>query len=162
MRLKCPDWFRVLFTVTMLAVCVLLAVITLQQNSLRAQRDDLMLKLETSRGRVAKQIYEYNQVQAELPEVLAALESAQPQADAAKTEENRLRQERKTLRESAKALQTEAEALEIERNEAQKQVNALLAQVEAQRQTLLDLMDALQVTADALNALMQPEFLMAE
>ena len=63
-----PGWFKAAFAAVMLAACAVLCWFAPTQYTLRFQRDDLTLSLDTSRQREAKQRHEYAQVESALPE----------------------------------------------------------------------------------------------
>lgn len=131
-----PGLFRGVFIAVMAAVCILLAVFSVEQHGLRFQIEDLTLKLDTSRQREAKQTYEYNLVMEELPAEKARLEELAPIAEELKAKEKALRQERKDLRASLAALEEELEARQAE-------YDALLAQAAQLQQTLSSLQEML-------------------
>lgn len=129
-------FFRGVFIAVMAAVCIMLAVFSVEQHGLRFQIEDLTLKLDTSRQREAKQTYEYNQVVEELPAEKARLEELAPIAEELAAREKELRQERKALRASLADLEKELE-------ERQAEYDALLAQAEELQQALSSVQDLL-------------------
>ena len=76
-----PRWFRFLFVVIMLALCVVMVSQILRHQSLSAEIADLTGKLDTAQKRLLKQQREMEQYCAELPDVLAELEIAVTHAD---------------------------------------------------------------------------------
>lgn len=130
--------FRGVFIAVMAAVCIMLAVFSVEQHSLRFQIEDLTLKLDTSRQREAKQTYEYNQVVTELPAEKARLEEIAPVAEELESREKALRQERKALRASLAELEKELE-------QRQAEYDALLEQARELEQTLAELQEMLQI-----------------
>jgi len=129
--------FRGVFIAVMAAVCIMLAVFSVEQHELRFQIEDLTIKLDTSRQREAKQTYEYNLVVEELPAEKARLEELAPIAEELAAKEKALRQERKELRASLTALEKELE-------ERQAEYDALLAQAEELQQTLSSVQELLE------------------
>ncbi len=101
MKQKHP--FSLLFTAVMLAFVIFLVWYLPSVGQLRFQLSDAELSLETSRGRERKQQYEYDQTEAEIPEVRAELNEVQPRAEAASEEVAALKAQRKQLREEKKA-----------------------------------------------------------
>ncbi|MBQ7304834.1 MAG: hypothetical protein IJW85_01360 [Clostridia bacterium] len=128
-----PGWFKAVFTAVMFLTCAVLAWFAASQYELRFQVADLTLSLDTSRQREVKQQYEYNQVSAELPVVLAQVADMEPLAAAAVATETDLRAQRKALRSENAALLEQAEALQAEVAALKEQEAALLAEVEALR-----------------------------
>lgn len=106
-------WVRALLVVVLYLTCAVLCWYAVTQYSLRFQIDDLALSLDTSRGREAKQQYEYDQVVAQLPLVQAQLEELEPQAAEAQAREKELRARRKELR--AEVAQLEEQLAELQR-----------------------------------------------
>ena len=128
-----PGWFKAVFVTVMFLTCAVLAWFATSQYTLRFQVDDLTLSLDTSRQREVKQQYEYNQVSAELPLVLAQVEAMEPLAAAAVATETDLRAQRKALRSENAALLAQAEAVQAEVAALKEQEAALLAEVEELR-----------------------------
>ena len=131
------DLFRGLFIAVMLAVCVLLACFAVEQVRLRAQIADLTLSLETSRGREARQNYEYENALAALPTVQEELARVAPLAEEAKALENDLRQQRKDIRAENAALQEQIDEAQATLDGLMLQA-AALEEVAASIQTILD------------------------
>lgn len=129
--------FRGVFIAVMAAVCIMLAVFSVEQHELRFQIEDLTIKLDTSRQREAKQTYEYNLVVEELPAEKARLEEIAPIAEELAAKEKALRQERKELRASLAALEKELE-------ERQAEYDALLTQATQLQQTLSSVQEMLE------------------
>lgn len=122
---RCPGWFCGLFVAAMLVLCAFLAQWTLDQARLQAQIADLEISLDTSRGREARQLHEYDEVVRALPLAQAELERVAPLAEEAKARESELRQQRKDLRaENALLLQ--------QVDEAQAELDKLLEQAAAE------------------------------
>lgn len=120
-------WFRRVIALVLLAVCGVTVWYTLSDQRLSAEREELLLSLDTAQGRLRKQQKEYDEVVAKLPAVLAELDRVQPLADAAKAEETELRAQRKVLRAEIRSLQEELSLKETEHEE-------LAAIIEAIRQ----------------------------
>lgn len=129
----CPVWFRGLFIAVMLAVCVLLAYQAVERVRLQASVDDLLIQLETSRGREARQTHEYEEVMAALPLVQEELERIAPLAEAAQQQEAELRQQRKDIRAENSALQEQIAAAEARLGELTAQAAALQEAAESLR-----------------------------
>ena len=98
-----PRWFRFLFVVIMLALCVVMVSQILRHQSLSAEIADLTGKLDTAQKRLLKQQREMEQYSAELPDVLAELEIAEPAAEAAVARVTELKAQRSALRETVAA-----------------------------------------------------------
>ncbi|MBR3763270.1 MAG: hypothetical protein IKK57_01795 [Clostridia bacterium] len=98
-----PRWFRFLFVVIMLALCVVMVSQILRHQSLSAEIADLTGKLDTAQKRLLKQQREMEQYCAELPDVLAELELAEPAAEAAAARVTELKAQRSALRETVAA-----------------------------------------------------------
>ncbi|MBQ8313773.1 MAG: hypothetical protein IJX84_11305 [Clostridia bacterium] len=128
-----PGWFKSVFVTVMFLTCAVLAWFAASQYELRFQVADLTLSLDTSRQREVKQQYEYNQVAAELPVVLAQVAEMEPLAAAAVVTETDLRAQRKALRGENAALLEQAEAVQAEVVTLKEQEAALMAEVEALR-----------------------------
>ena len=132
-----PGWFKAAFAAVMLAACAVLCWFAPAQYTLRFQRDDLTLSLDTSRQREAKQRYEYAQVESALPEMSLRLEETQPLADEAAAAEAALRARRKALREENARLEeqlhaalTALEETEARRASLRQEVDELAARQE--------------------------------
>ena len=97
--------FPIFFACMMLLCCVLLMISAPLLSSLRFQREDLKLSLETSHGRERKQRSEYDEVVQDLPRTQEELSELQPQADAAVQAVAELKARRKELRARLKDLQ---------------------------------------------------------
>lgn len=142
-----PGWFKAAFAAVMLAACAVLCWFAPTQYTLRFQRDDLTLSLETSRQREAKQRYEYAQVEAALPETALLLEETRPLADEAAEAEAALRARRKALREENARLEEQRSASQAALEEAEAQRAALQQAVDelsARQQELALALEALQ------------------
>ena len=109
--MRLPGWLRGLVVLTLLAVCVTACWYCVSMEQLSAEREELLMELDTSRGRERKQQREYDQVAAELPAAMAELAVLQPQADAAAETERQLRAERKSLRSVKSELQETLDTL---------------------------------------------------
>lgn len=112
-----PKWFRALFVAVMLLTCAMVVTQVIRQVQLQDQIADLQLKVETTQKRLAKQQMEYDAYTAELPVVLAELETAEPaaaeaaaKADALKEQRKQLRAENAELAAALEELKTQAEA----------------------------------------------------
>lgn len=127
---RCPGWFRACFVVVMLAVCVWLALCTVDQARLRAKVDDLTVSLEQSRGREARQTYEYNEAAAALPLAQEALAEIAPKTEQAQARETELRQERKTVRAENAALEEQLALKRAELDKLREQAEELLGVTE--------------------------------
>lgn len=134
-----PAWFRLLFTVMMLAVCAVVAFCTVERVSLEYQAEDLARSVETSHQREKKQEYEYDQVVTELPQTKAELEEVLPRAEAAQATVTDLKAQRKALREEKENLEAELETAKTEEAEALQQVETLQAEVDALKQQVEEL-----------------------
>lgn len=133
---RCPGWFRGLFVVVMLVVCVLLAGLAVERMRLQASVDDLIIQLDTSRGREARQTHEYEEAVAALPLAQAELENIAPLAEAAQQREAELRQQRKDIRAENSALQEQIAAAETQLAGLKEQAAALQEAAESLRQIL--------------------------
>ena len=109
--MQIPGWFRAVFVTVMLALCIVACWYCLSVTSLKAQRTELEMMLDTSRQREVKQQVEYDAVSAELPQVQEELAAIQPEADAAKAIETDLRSQRKQLRSEVAATTAVVEQL---------------------------------------------------
>lgn len=89
--MQLPGWFRALVVLVLLAVCVTSCWYCISMESLAARQQELLMQLDTSRGRERRQQREYNQVCIDLPAVQAQLDEVQPLADAAIESERLLR-----------------------------------------------------------------------
>ena len=145
-----PRWFRALFVAAMLALSLELIWFVPQQYELHFRIDDIALSLDTSRQREAKQLYEYDQVSAELPLTLAELAAVQPLADEAEAREQELRTQRKALRAQSTELaasleetQSAVRTLQTEADTLKSEVDALRLLEEALRQQVSDLLTQL-------------------
>lgn len=98
-----PRWFRFLFVVVMLALCIVMVSQILCHQSLSAEISDLTGKIDTAQKRLLKQQREMEQYSAELPDVLAELEIAEPAAAAAAARVTELKAQRSALRETIAA-----------------------------------------------------------
>ncbi len=130
---RMPGWFKAVFVAVMFLTCAVLAWYAVSQYDLRFQVADLTLSLDTSRQREVKQQYEYNQVAAELPVVLAQVADMEPLAAAAVATETDLRAQRKALRSENAALLEQLEAAQAEVEVLTQQEAELMAEVEALR-----------------------------
>ena len=93
-----PKWFRALFVAVMLLTCAMVVTQVIRHVQLQDQIADLQLKVETTQKRLAKQQMEYDAYTAELPVVLAELETAEPAAAEAAAKADALKEQRKQLR----------------------------------------------------------------
>ena len=144
---RVPGWFKAVFAAGMLAACAVLCWFAPSQYTLRFQRDDLTLSLETSRQREAKQRYEYAQVEAALPETARLLEETQPLAAKAAEAEAALRARRKALREENARLEEQLSAAQAALEEAEAQRASLQQEADelsSRQQELALVLEALQ------------------
>ena len=142
-----PGWFKAAFAAVMLAACAVLCWFAPSQYTLRFQRNDLTLSLETSRQREAKQRYEYAQVEAALPETARLLEETQPLAAKAAEAEAALRARRKALREENARLEEQLSAAQAALEEAEAQRASLQQEADelsSRQQELALALEALQ------------------
>ncbi len=105
-------WFAAVFAAVMLLVCVMVAASAVTLSSLRREAADISGKTEAALQRLAKQEYEFGQIEAELPLKTEELALKAPQAEALSTREDELRQQRKDLRKENKELAKTIESLE--------------------------------------------------
>lgn len=107
-----PRAFTAILVTVLLALCLTVATQLFHQADLRSQIDDVTVKLETLRQRLAKQQREYEQAVADLPGMQADAEAAVPAAQAVYDQEQALRQQRKDLRAENATLAEEIAALQ--------------------------------------------------
>lgn len=126
-----PGWFAALFAAVLLCAAGVTAWCCVARSDLRFRIDDTLQSLNVSRGREAKQTYEYHQAAAAIPLTQEALAAAQPEsvaAQAAVIEQKALRKELRTvIKESETALETAAAAAEAMATEKE----TLLARLQA-------------------------------
>ncbi len=131
-----PMWFRLVFALVMLSVCVVVAYCTVEDVSLRYQVEDLTRSVDTSHQREKKQQYEYDQVVEKLPQTQAELDMALPEAEAAQATVTDLKTQRKTLREEKQTLEAAIEGAKKEETEARQQAEDLQKEIDALQQQL--------------------------
>lgn len=108
-----PLWFRLLFVGAMLAVCVVMVTQIIHQHSAVEELAVLQGKIESTQGRIPRQVRERDEARDALPDVLAELAEAQPLADEQTARVNELKASRNALRkeiEAQRALIAELEA----------------------------------------------------
>lgn len=130
-----PGWFRALFTVVMLAVCIVMVTQLIHHRSAQLQIADLQSKIETIEKRRLKQQAEFDEYTAELPQVEAELAEAAPEAEAAAAQVDALKEQRKELRTQRDALAASLSDLQTQSDAANTVVNAdtqsIIKQLEA-------------------------------
>ncbi len=131
-----PMWFRLVFALVMLSVCVVVAYCTVEDVSLRYQVEDLTRSVDTSHQREKKQQYEYDQVVEKLPQTQAELDTVLPEAEAAQATVTDLKTQRKTLREEKQTLEAAIEGAKKEETEARQQAEDLQKEIDALQQQL--------------------------
>lgn len=98
-----PRWFRLLFVAVMLALCATVATQILNHHDLAAQVSTIQGKLESAQKRLALQEKQLREAEAELPLVLAELETAEPAAQSAAAQVADMKTRRTELRQTIAA-----------------------------------------------------------
>lgn len=98
-----PRWFRLLFVAVMLALCATVVTQILNHHDLAAQVSTIQGKLESAQKRLALQEKQLREAEAELPIVLAELETAEPAAQSAAAQVADMKTRRTELRQTIAA-----------------------------------------------------------
>ena len=142
MKKLIPRWFTALVVAVLLLCSAVVASSLFREAALHQEIADVQTTLSAAQGRLRKQQQEYADYAAALPEVLAELETVQPQADAAYAQEQLLRQQRKELRAENAALADEIAALTAQSAQGSEEAAQTLEAI-TQLQNALAALDAL-------------------
>ena len=142
-----PRWFRLLFAVIMLTVCVVFITQLIAQHQAVEQIALLQSNVDLQSKRLVKQQKEYAEYMAEFPQVQAELERVAPIAKAAADQEAELRARRAALRSEQAELESQLAQLQ----EQVRDTNATaLADHEAFNRQIQDAIDLLDAALEAL------------
>ena len=113
-----PRWFRLFFTLAMLAICAVFVTQLIHQRQAVEQIGLLEQRIELTEKKLAKQQAEYDEYQTDLPLVEAELAKVAPLAAAEADRVQELKAQRFALREENAALAAEVALLQQQAEEA--------------------------------------------